>query len=680
MLQINIILFVKRKLILVSIFFLLASAVFSQQEEVIVKRSVDKIILEGKVYFIHYVKDKETLYAISKAYNISEKIIALENPDIFAGLKAGMVLKIPADPVHTEEISIESTDDFNYHIIKEGETLYFLSKKYGVPVEEIEKYNPEVEYSDLQINQVIKIPKKQYQQPRDTFPSDDFFYHYVRKGETLYSLSVYYGVQIDEIKELNPELKWGELKYDAYIRIPRKQLTENRDTTFVMTDTLQFDRIVDSMDTAIFYRWIGIDCDTLLPVTFHEPVKVGLFLPLFLHWQELLDSLKLRDALEESEEDLIEEDQSDEEIQPVINPRIVGYLDLYEGVLVALDSLKNMGVSVNLYVYDTERDENRLRDQLNREDVKNLDLIIGPVGENNLKIVSEFGKNQRIPVVSPFTESSALLKNNHYLFQITPSLDIEFRNWAKYLADYWDNTMIIIHNNDSLETERINFLKQELYEQLAGRTYYDDVNIKEVIINDSASFEMEQFLTKEDRNIIVIPSTNEAYVSKILTSLFFLLNDYDIQVFGMSNWHKFQSIELEYMHQMEVQYYTSFFVDYKKGSVINFIRKFKKIYGTEPYLISPRGYNLSIYGFDLLFYFVSGLDKYGKSFISCPVNPDYIPMLGPYVFMKPGENSGFMNQYSTLIKYGKDLNITEVKIEEPSAIIEQKEISSVIDQ
>jgi hypothetical protein len=48
--------------------------------------------------------------------------------------------------------------------------------------------------------------------------------------------------------------------------------------------------------------------------------------------------------------------------------------------------------------------------------------------------------------------------------------------------------------------------------------------------------------------------------------------------------------------------------------------------------------------------------------------------------MKPGENSGFMNQYSTLIKYGKDLNITEVKIEEPSAIIEQKEISSVIDQ
>ena len=67
-----------------------------------VHRSEDKIILEGKIYYIHLVGEKETLYGISRAYNVTEKVIASENPDVFAGLRIGMVLKIPADPAASE--------------------------------------------------------------------------------------------------------------------------------------------------------------------------------------------------------------------------------------------------------------------------------------------------------------------------------------------------------------------------------------------------------------------------------------------------------------------------------------------------------------------------------------------------------------------------------------------------
>jgi len=479
---------------------------------------------------------------------------------------------------------------------------------------------------------------------------------------------------------LNPELRWGELRFDEYIKIPRKQPAEERDTIRAVTDSLQYDTILTRIDTTIFYNWLEISCDTLIPVTRITPVKVGLFLPLFLHWQEMLDSLAIRDRLEKAGDETVKEDEREEEKKPIINSRIVGYLDFYQGILLALDSLKNAGISVTLYVYDTERDVNILDDILKQEEVQNLDLIIGPVEEKNLELISDYVKDQDIPVVSPFTEISSLIGNNSYYFQMIPSIEIEFKNWVNYLADYWDETMILVYNNDTLEAEKINFLKQELYEQLSKRTYFGDVNIKEVIINDTVIIEMEQFLTKEDRNIIIIPSTNEAYVSKILTSLFFLLKEYDIQVFGMSNWHKFQSIDLEYMHQMEIHYYTSFYVDYHKKSIIHFIRKFRNTYGTEPFHVAPRGYNLSIYGFDLLFYFVSGLYKYGKQFISCPQNPDYEPMLGLYDFMKRGPSGGFMNQYTTMIKYGKDLNITELKIKEPPVFVEHEDISSVMDQ
>ena len=124
-------------------------------QEFQVHRSEDKVILEGKIYYIHIVKEKETLYGISKAYNVTQKVIASENPDVFAGLRTGMVLKIPAEPIVDESVPVRDTEDFIYHVVREGETLYFLSRKYGIDVLEIEKANPEVTVSDLQVNQWI---------------------------------------------------------------------------------------------------------------------------------------------------------------------------------------------------------------------------------------------------------------------------------------------------------------------------------------------------------------------------------------------------------------------------------------------------------------------------------------------------------------------------------------------
>ncbi len=53
------------------------------------------------------------------------------------------------------------------------ETLYFLSGKYGIDVVEIENFNPEIKYSELQINQVLKIPKRKKNEEEDRFSVDD---------------------------------------------------------------------------------------------------------------------------------------------------------------------------------------------------------------------------------------------------------------------------------------------------------------------------------------------------------------------------------------------------------------------------------------------------------------------------------------------------------------------------
>ena len=638
---------------------------FSQDTGETVKRSKDKILLEGEVYYIHVVKEKETLESISLAYGISEKNIALENPDVFHGLVVGMVLKIPANPVQTEEITIKSTDDFHYHVIQVGETLYFLSKKYGVPVEIIEQYNPEVEYSDLQINQVIKIPKDFKGQEQGRFSTEDYHYHYVQKGETLYSLSVFYGVTVDEIKALNPELQWGELKYDEYIKIPRKEEVDESDsirpadaltgtdTTMVLYDTTLV--YIDTSRWYMHYELMKDSIDTNPPAE----LNVGLFLPLLLHWDEYLDTARVDEEGELILTDPKEEQEEEAEKSP-LNPRIIGYLDFYQGALLALDSLRNKGISINLNVYDTERSPEILEEILEMEEVSELDLIIGPVNELNLIRLAEYGRDKNIPVVSPFTPCNELLRYNPFLIQLFPSREVEFKKWADYLVDYYDETIILVCNGDPAELDQINYLKQEMLERLAYQTFLSEVSLKEVIINDNTTFDIAHILTQDNRNIVVIPSDNEAYVGNILTSMYFLSKEYEIRIFGLPNWPKFKSIDLEYFHELDVHYYTSFYVDYTRTDVMKFIRTYREVFQTEPYHVTPRGYNLSLYGYDIFNYFCTVVSEYGTSFVFQDVRPDYIPLLGPYDLHRNRKYDGLMNHHIDLIHFMKNFDIEVV--------------------
>jgi len=646
------------------IFFISVSLIgsgFSQDTQGSVKRSTDKILLEGKVYYIHIVKEGETLEAISVAYGISEKNIALENPDVFRGLEVGAVLKIPADPVHTEEITIQSTDDFHYHVIKESETLYFLSKKYGVPVEIIEQYNPEVEYSDLQVNQVIRIPKKHAGQDQRRFSTEEYHYHYVQKSETLYSLSVFYSVTVDEIKELNPELQWGDLKYDEYIKIPRKEefveidsIQPSDSVTRADTILLWYDTTLTYIDTSHWYRQYELLSDSL-DITPHAELNIGLFLPLLLHWDEYIDSARIA---KEDSLGLIPPTEEEEEVErPPFNPRIIGYLDFYQGALLALDSLRNKGISINLNVYDTERSPEVLEEILQMEEISDLDLLIGPVNEQNVIKLAEYGREEKIPVVSPFTPCNKWLRYNPFLIQLFPSREVEFKGWADYLVEYYDETIILVSNGDSAELDQINYLKQELLERLAYQTFLSEVSLKEVIINDTTTFDIAHILTQDNRNIVVIPSDNEAYVGNILTSMYFLSKEYEIQIFGLPNWPKFKSIDLEYLHELDVHYYTTFYVDYTKSDVMDFIRTYREVFQTEPYHVSPRGYNLSLYGYDIFNYFCTLVSENGPGFVFQDVNSDYSPLLGPYDLRRRRRYDGLMNHHINLVHFMKNFDI-----------------------
>ncbi|WP_462319140.1 muramidase family protein, partial [Marinilabilia sp.] len=180
-----------------------------------------RIVIEGNEYFLHVVEQGQGFYSIGRKYNVSQKEILEANPDIGDELKAGQVIRIPViEGRNTSLNEINKTGDFILHTVEKGQTIWFISRKYGVDVEEIFKYNPGAD-QQLIVGSIIKVPVKKTQKNQILSRDDQAFrLHTVQPGNTLFSLSRRYNVSVNRIVEYNPALRHGVLKIGSKVRIP----------------------------------------------------------------------------------------------------------------------------------------------------------------------------------------------------------------------------------------------------------------------------------------------------------------------------------------------------------------------------------------------------------------------------------------------------------------------------
>ena len=125
--------------------------------------TLNEIDLRRDTIIDHRVKAGETLFAISRQYNISvEEIVAQNNLDLTQKIHPGQLLsfKVRGEPTIHEPTTVEPVREreFITHIVRKGETLYQLTKKYGVTLDEILEWNKK-ENHDLEEGEQLKIMK-----------------------------------------------------------------------------------------------------------------------------------------------------------------------------------------------------------------------------------------------------------------------------------------------------------------------------------------------------------------------------------------------------------------------------------------------------------------------------------------------------------------------------------------
>lgn len=677
------------KIAAVAIFLFLISFGAYSQDTLRIEKSNYIENINNRDYYIHFVKKGNTLFSISKVYGVDVDLIVKENSIARDSLNIGQLLKIPVKTeknIFTDKIGPDKK--YIFHVIKKGETLYSLSRKYNLTYDELYELNPEIKNS-FKVGYEIKIPvetkKNKKNKISESPEKDKYISHIIKRKETLFGISKKYSISISELMLLNPKLKNG-LKKGMKIKIPENEESikeNNQNFLSVSGDTIinyikhkvrrgeDIDEIAhdysvsveDILNTNPNARY-GIKKRQLLmiPVKVIKPpenayyndsydildindknfgdlciesikniekeYKVALMLPLYLNEA---DSINISDTLN---------------LLPCSKYKSFDFIQFYEGALLAIDTLKKGGLKAEFYTYDIGADTNETRLILQNPELKEMDLIIGPLYNHSFSIISDFARNNNINIVNPFATRTSILNNHTNVFKVQPSIKSQFYQLTNYVKNNFDdstNVFIIRHHPDKgikISTR----LKYELYNSLVDTfPEYHNPIIDLVYDIDSISGFIDN-ASDTNRNVVIPLTNDKVFALNIMTKLNELKDTFNINVIGVPYWNKFKGMETKYMLNLNAHIFSPYFVDYDKDNVKVFVKDFRQIYKTEPE-------NYAFDGYDITYYFLRALMKYGKDFQSCL---PYIKTQGlqtNFNFKKAGQNKGYENTFWEIYKY-----------------------------
>lgn len=157
--------------------------------------SIGTETINGKVFVIHRVTQGETLYAISRHYGTPIPEILEYNSTADAGLEIGQILKVP----YTRRTQTVPSSG-RKHTVQQGETLFSISRTYEVTVDELRKWN-NLPDNSISVGQELTIGMSTPNTTPVASLTDGV--HVVAQGETLYSISRQFGVEVRQLMTWN---------------------------------------------------------------------------------------------------------------------------------------------------------------------------------------------------------------------------------------------------------------------------------------------------------------------------------------------------------------------------------------------------------------------------------------------------------------------------------------------
>ena len=518
-----------------------------------------KLAIEEENPILHIVKAKETKFGLSKLYSISISELERQNPQILNGLLIGHKLTI----ITQKNLGLR-------HLVQPKETLYSISRKYGVSVSNlIEVNNPSVQ-KILNIGFLLNIPAKD---------NDNSNYYIVNKGDTKYGLSRRYGMTISALETLNPMI------LPTLLIGQRIKVTYSEDNIISPVDEIKLvEKPILKKETIVLpvskpklvERPALKESVNKLEIKKSELDNKGKWISYEILPKETLYSLSKRANL--SSEQLIERNpqlaqgvQSGMIIQipesaavsrdtlpsstnkdnltnkdlttsvdKTIKKEIVFLLpfslkqydsnlanlssngddnfyklskDFFEGGLKAIDSIKTLGLDVSFKLVELKPNTEKsvIVSILKNNNIASSSVVFMPNYTNEIGVVSEFLNDKHVPIVS----NIRTINENKYknvLFSI-PSDQFEIEKMLDYLNEKKGKIIVVSEINRKKSQKII-------------KNKFPNITIVENLKNHN----IIKYLEKDKLNYVVIDSEKSSLIVSLTNDLILQRSNYQIQL------------------------------------------------------------------------------------------------------------------------------------------------------
>lgn len=508
-------------------------------------KSSQIVRIADKYYYLHTVAQGQTVYSLTKLYGVSEEQFYEENPAVKEnGLKAGEVVKVICNDVPEIELPRRKMQKtFSVHNVKPGETMYSISKQYSLSVNTLVEDNPGIDPTHLQVGQEVRIRKSEMDktspqvimEQMDDFAnklsivSDEYNYHLIEIGETLYGISKKYNVPVEVIEANNAGIKDG-LRAGLLLRIPIVGKEKKEEIVPEKKDLSEKTVTVGLTNTGT------LNISVLLPLTESGVLKNNFF-------------------------------------------------ELYQGALVAADELREKGNNVVLNLYNTEHSAEAIKKITEMRSFRESDIVIGPVYEEGLRYVTDFASERGIPVVSPLANIEGAYGQT--LFQLSPDSNHRYEQ----LSSLVEGKNIVFITSDATDAE----FEREMKDMIGNQPYQ-----KLVYRKGTPSSQINSMMADSDReNVFIVVAGNESGVDLILAALSSIQNTRisrsqqtgSIMVVGSSKWNRYRNMDRNLFFKLNVTFVTSYHADRGNSKVVDFDNRYIAAFGQIPSLYSYRGYD-----------------------------------------------------------------------------------------
>lgn len=623
----------------------------------------------GQNYDKHKVEKGETITQIAQKYKVTSYDIYQLNPDAQSGLKPNSILLIPQKAADPKQNALKANTQNRIHKVEPKETLFGIEKKYGVSDEALKEANPELEKLGLQIGQTLVIPSDTSSKTVLPTPEKNI-YHVVLPKETKYSIAKQYGITIEELEKRNPEIipnlpigyqliiKGIAPKTDKPTVVEPKKETVNSITPKAAPAIHYIDYVVKPKETLYsLSKMSGLAQEEFIQLNpaLANGVEVGMVLkvPETALIPREAETKKEYASLSKNTNDRkklvlllpfnlskMESDTINSTAMRLKKDKFLNMtLDFYSGALMAIDSAKSLGITIDVSIFDSQETKNTSNISIisQENNLESADAIIGPFYQNNVEKTAELLIKYNVPVISPLSKDIGNAYPN--LFQTIPTNEALKTAIFDFMRSKGGNIIAVV---DKKKESIIQYIKEN----------QKDAQFAALLPNGSLSIEsLKGLFVKGKINYVVMETGNTGMIKSTMATMMSVMVNYKVQLVILEPNETLDTDEINFENLTKLNLmYPSITRENESPEALIFEKEYRKDNKISPSTYATRG-------FDVTFDTMMRLSQ-GKSYQETADAIATEQVDNKFEYYKKADG-GYTNKGIYILYYDTDLTIKE---------------------